>query len=120
MFKDWQGEGWYTIGRGFGHEGWTSEGAVWYEDAGRLEDDFEAAKRNADVPGYVDVEYHGCDALPDECMSQDSNSWCDVDPNFLEDSLYRLMCDLADAKTQGTHDDICEALDAIEAYACEF
>lgn len=120
MLKDWQGEGWYTIGMGFGHEGWTSEGAVWYEGEASLEDDFEAAKRSADVPEYVDVEYHGCDALPDECVSQDPNSWCDVDPNYLEDPLYYLMCDLADAKTQGTREDIRKALDAIEAYACEF
>lgn len=85
-----------------------------------LIDDFAAAKRSADRPEDVCAEYHGCDTLPDECLGEDPNSWCDVDPNCLEDPLYYLMEDLADAKTQGTHEDIRKALDAIEAYECEF
>lgn len=122
MFESegWHGYGWYTISRGSGQEDWTDAGAVWYEDAVTMIDDFAAAKRSTDRQEDVCVEYHGCDSLPDECLEEDPNSWCDVDPNYLEDPLYYLMCDLADAKTQGTREDIRKALDAIEAYACEF
>lgn len=118
--EGWHGEGWYTITRGLSCDDWTDNGATWYESEDDLAADVAAAQRTTELDDDVAAWYHGCGILPDEVISRDPNEWIHVNDDGLDEVVYDALCDIADAKANGTQADVDAAIDRYEHAVDDF